>query len=119
MSTENNKNENLTLVENEGAVNSSLVTIKLSKPFEYEGNVFEELSFDFDKLTGADDKAIERELQAKNLPVMVAALSTEYLVRMCARACTAEIGHDAFDYMPLKDHNKIKTAGRNFLLKSE
>lgn len=120
MSTKENKNENLTLVGNENAVeeenttDSGIVTVKLRRPLDYEGKIYEELSFDFDRLTGEDDRKIEQELGRS---VMVPALTTDYLIRMCARACTAEIGFDAFNYMSLRDYDKIRTAARNFLVK--
>lgn len=111
--------EKATPAVSDDAENGCVVTVKLSKPFKYEGKSYEELSFDFEALTGADDLDIERELRAKGENAFVPALSGEYLIRMCARACTAEIGHDALLYMPLKDENRIKAEARNFLLRSE
>lgn len=86
----------------------------LVKPFEYEGKQYTELSFDFDKLTGKDSLAVERELMAMGRTVVVRAFSPDYLVRMCARACTEKVGHDIFDIMSVKDYAKITNASKRF-----
>lgn len=95
------------------------LTVKFKKPVKYNNKEYNELSFDFDKLTGMDGLAIEEELQMLNKAVIVPALSGEYLIRMAARACTEKIGADIFNYMSLKDYNRIRSAARSFLLQSE
>ena len=71
--------------------NASAYVHKLKKPFTFEGCTIEELSFDFDRLTGNDSLAIEDELQAMNKPVIVPTFSGQYLIRMAARACTTTL----------------------------
>lgn len=93
--------------------------IEFKKPVKYNNKEYTKLSFDFDKLTGLDGLAIEEELQMMNKAVIVPALSGEYLVRMAARACTERIGADIFNYMSLKDYNRIRSAARSFLILSE
>lgn len=88
------------------------------EPFIYEGRTFEQLVFNFGKLTGADDIAIENELQALGKPVVVAEMSGEYLVRMACRACTEKVGADVFTAMKLRDFRKIRNKARSFLLRS-
>lgn len=90
-----------------------------AQPFEYDGETYDELSFDWGKLTGKDGLAIEAELQSLGKPVIIATLSGEYLIRMAARACDKPIGADAFEQMRLSDYNKIRSSARSFLLKSE
>lgn len=97
----------------------ALFEIEFKKPVKYNGKEYSKLSFDFDKLTGRDGLAIEEELQMMNKTVIVPAFSGEYLVRMAARACTEKIGADIFDYMPIKDYNRIRSAARSFLILSE
>lgn len=97
----------------------ALFEIEFKKPVTYNGKEYSKLAFDFDKLTGLDGLAIEEELQMMNKAVIVPALSGEYLVRMAARACTERIGADIFNYMSLKDYNRIRSAARSFLLQSE
>ena len=62
--------------------NASAYVHKLKKPFTFEGCTIEELSFDFDRLTGNDSLAIEDELQSMNKPVIVPTFSGQYLIRM-------------------------------------
>ena len=64
--------------------NASAYVHKLKKPFTFEGCTIEELSFDFDRLTGNDSLAIEDELQSMNKPVIVPTFSGQYLIRMAA-----------------------------------
>lgn len=45
-------------------------TLKLKRPFTYEGQTFDELNFDFEGLTGDDALSIEDELQAIGKPTI-------------------------------------------------
>ncbi len=99
--------------------NVAFFEIEFKKPVNYNGKEYTKLAFDFEKLTGRDGLAIEEELQMINRAVIVPALSGEYLVRMAARACTEKVGADIFDYMPIKDYNRIRSAARSFLILSE
>lgn len=111
--------EEFTLAESE-AQNAAYTYIhKFRKPFEYNGNTYTELTFDWGKLTGRDGLAIENELQQLGKAVIVPAFSGEYLIRLAAKACNASIGSDAFESMPITDYNKIRSAARSFLLASE
>lgn len=102
------------------AVNSDYTyTHKFRKPFEYQGKTYNELTFEWDKLTGKDGLAIENELQQLGKALIAPAFSGEYLIRLAARACTVPLGADAFEIMPIADYNKIRSAARSFLLKSE
>lgn len=105
--------------EQETAESTSAVTVMLSCPVTYENKTYTELSFDFDKLTGEDSLSIENELQAQGKFVVAPTFSGEYLVRMAARACTANIGQDLIRALPISDYNRIRSAARSFLLKSE
>ena len=98
--------------------NTSAYVHKLKKPFTFEGCTIEELSFDFDRLTGNDSLAIEDELQAMNKPVIVPTFSGQYLIRMAARACTTtlttpdgksrRIGVDVIQALPIGAYNRIR-----------
>jgi hypothetical protein len=102
------------------AVNSDYTyTHKFRKPFEYQGKTYNELTFEWGKLTGKDGLAIENELQQLGKAVIVPTFSGEYLIRIAARACTVPLGADVFEIMPIADYNKIRSAARSFLLKSE
>lgn len=107
----------------------STYTHKFKKPVTIEGYTFEELTFDFGTLTGADSLAIEDELQALNKPVIVPTFSGQYLTRVAARACTTmlttpdgksrRVGADVIMALPISDYNRIRSKARSFLLASE
>ena len=97
----------------------SSYTHNFNKPLNYNGKTYKQLTFDWESLTGKDGLVIENELQQMGLMVIVPAMSSEYLVRMAARACTDKIGSDAFEMMSLSDCNKINSTARSYLLKSE
>ncbi|MGN0444248.1 MAG: hypothetical protein ACI4F5_06520 [Acutalibacteraceae bacterium] len=90
--------------------------ITLKKPVEYNGETYKELSFDFDKLTGADAIAIEDELQALGKQALIPAYSSPYLIRMAVLACDKPIGDDFFNLVSISDFNIVKNAARSFLL---
>jgi len=94
-------------------------TLVLKAPFSYEGKEFSELHFDYDKLTGKDSLAIERELQTLNRPVVVREISGEYQIRLACRASRESVSVDFLKALPLKDCNKILNSARSFLLASE
>lgn len=104
-------------------------TLKLKRPFTYEGQTFDELNFDFEELTGDDALAIEDELQAIGKPTISPTFSGQFLVRMAARACTntiidasghpRRIGDDALRALPIFEFNRVRGKARSFLLASE
>lgn len=93
------------------------------KPFSClvgtEQKTFEQLDFNFDKLTGQDSLAIEYELQSLGKPVVVAEMSGDYLIRMAARACEVKIGADDLAALPLREFNAIRNRARSFLLRAD
>lgn len=120
------KKDNVSIDANEFAVaekeaeqSAYTYTHKFHKPYEYQGKTYQELTFDWGKLTGRDGLAIENEMQQIGKAIIVPTFSGEYLIRLAARACTVPVGADAFENMPISDFNKIRSAARSFLLKSE
>ncbi len=111
--------EEFSAAKKEAVDSNDSYTHKFRRPYEYDGKIFEEITFNWDKLTGDDALSIENELQQLGKAVIVPTFSGEYLVRMCARACTEGIGSDFFKRMSIADYNKIRSAARSFLLKSE
>lgn len=103
----------------EAEASDSIVEIELKKPVVYNGKSYEKLTFDFDSLTGKDGLDIENELAALGKVAVVPAFSGEYLIRMAAKACTDPIGSDIFEMISLHDYNRIRSAARSFLLRSE
>lgn len=92
------------------------------KPFVFEEESFDSLTFDFGSLTAADSLAIEREVAALGQTVITPEFSGEYLIRMAVRACTdrrkdgRKLGVDAFMTMPIKAFARIRREARSFLL---
>lgn len=110
----------LEMAKTDAAENAvGVYTHTFKKPLEYNGKEYKSLTFDFESLTGKDTLEIERELARKGITVMVPEFNADYLVHMATRACTQEIGVDAFDYIGLRDFNGIRSAGRRFLLNVE
>lgn len=107
------------VAEKEAEQSAYTYTHKFHKPYEYQGKTYQELTFDWGKLTGRDGLAIENEMQQIGKAIIVPTFSGEYLIRLAARACTVPVGADAFENMPISDFNKIRSAARSFLLKSE
>ena len=107
----------------------SVYTHKFKKPVTFEGCTFDELTFDFGRLTGNDSLAIEDEMEAMNKPVIVPTFSGQYLTRVAARACTTmltssdgkqrRVGADVIMALPISDYSRIRGRARTFLLKSE
>jgi|GEM_PF-810790 len=92
-------------------------THTFKSPLDYMGKKFDELTFNWAKLTGRDALAITAEMAALGKATTLPAFSVEYQVRMAVKACTVKLGSDAFDTMPLRDFNKITGAAQSFLLK--
>ena len=111
--------DELAIAEQEAADSEYVYTHKFRKPYEYQGKEYSEMTFDWGTLTGEDGLAIENEMQQLGKPVIVPTFSGEYLIRLAAKACTEKIGSDAFKRMPIGEYNRIRSAARSFLLKSE
>ena len=103
----------------EAAENGSNYTHRFSKPFIYGRESYDELSFDWDSLTGQVDLDIEQELQMHGVTVIAAEFNGKYLATLAAKACTVKIGSDAFGHMPFRDWRRIRRAARSFLLMLE
>lgn len=105
-------------------VDFSTYTHHFKKPFTYAGRTYDELTFDWESLTGRDSLAIEEELSLKGKTLVLPAYTGEYLVGMAVRACTERnegkhaVGKDVMYAMPLGDFQKICGRARNFLLRS-
>lgn len=85
------------------------------RPFEYQGKTYDQLTFDFDSLTGRDHLAIENEMQAMGKLLLNEKFSGEFMIRAAARACTEKIGYDAFELMPFREYSKIRSEIRSFI----
>lgn len=93
------------------------------KPFAYQGETYEKLTFDWKTLSGKDSVSIERELLNRNVTTVIAEFTPEYLAAMAARACTYRNGDgfrvvttDTLYALPLPEFRAICGAARRFLL---
>jgi len=112
--------EEIAVAEQEAAQDAGEQFVyKFKKPFTYNGKTYEELTFDYESLTGKDSLAVESELESKGIMVIVPSFSSAYLLRIAARACTNHIGTDVLEALPLKVYNRIRSKTRNFLMGSE
>ena len=89
-------------------------THTFKKPFEYAGETYTTLTFDFEKMTGRDMVSIETEMQMNNEYCLAPEVSRSFQAKMAAKA--AGIGSDVLDAMPIKDFNRITNAARSFLI---
>lgn len=85
------------------------------KPFEYEGQTYTEISFDFEKLTGRDFLEIEAEMRAKGKPLIAPEFSGDFMLLMASRA--SGVASDVLQSIPLSDFKRIHSKARSFLLK--
>lgn len=90
-----------------------------SKPFQWEGKTYGQLAFNFENLTGRDTLAIERELAAKHIYMVVRALNLDFQMRVAARACESRIGIDMLEALPIRDFEKIMNRVRAFFAAAE
>lgn len=111
--------EELKQAEAEAKDAKSLFTMRFKKPLKYQGQEFDELSFDFESLTGRDSIIVEKELTRNGVQIVAPAFNGEYLIRIAARACTTRVGYDIIYDMTISDYNKLRSAVRNFLMRSE
>ncbi len=89
----------------------------LKKPILYNGEEVSELSFDFDKLTGADALNIAEQIDSCGKTMYAAAINdAHYLILMAAKACTKPLGADFFNRISIVDFERIKNRARFFLM---
>lgn len=93
-------------------------TMRLRKPFTWEGKDYTELEFDFGTLTGADFLNIETEVSAAGYSVIVPEFSTMFLMTMAFRCCKQPIGTDVIRQLPFVLFNRIRSRARSFLMNS-
>lgn len=98
--------------------NENLVVIKLKKPLDYNGVIYNEIKMDLENLKGKDVRDIKLELARRKIgPIVPGAeiLSEDYILGIAAKACTDPIGSDGFDHLYIKDYNKVVSEVSAFL----
>ena len=89
-------------------------THTFNPPVEIMGKKYKSLTFYFENLTGEDVEAVELELQARNIIVLDASVSSAFQSGIAARA--SGIASDEIARLPLRHYLKIKNAARDFLV---
>lgn len=93
--------------------------MQLARPLVHDEKTYTELTFNFEDLSGNDSLAIERELQMLGHTVIVANFDSEYLIRVCVKACTEKLGLDALGKLSIRDFNRLRNTVRGFLSRKE
>lgn len=88
--------------------------MQLARPLVHDEKTYTELTFNFEDLSGNDSLAIERELQMLGHTVIVANFDSEYLIRVCVKACTEKLGLDALGKLSIRDFNRLRNTVRGF-----
>lgn len=101
------------------AVDPYVYVIKLKEPFSYEGKVYEKLTLNCAKLTGADSLAIETEMSMLGKGLIAPEFSGDYMSRMACRACEEKIPLNTLLALPLYEFNRVRSKMRSFLLASK
>lgn len=96
----------------------AVYTHKLKKAITWEDKTYEELTFQWDKLTGTDHLAIEAELMMRGQTLVLPEYTGEFLCRMAARACTGPLPVDVIKKLPIREFQTICKKARSFLLRA-
>ena len=101
------------------AIDYAAFVMQLARPLVHDEKTYTELTFNFEDLSGNDSLAIERELQMLGHTVIVANFDSEYLIRVCVKACTEKLGLDALGRLSIRDFNRLRNTVRGFLSRKE
>lgn len=111
--------------KNEAQKDIGTYTHVFKEPFTYQGETYEDLTFNWKTLSGKDSVSIERELLNRNITTVIAEFTPEYLAAMAARACTYRnndgyrtVTTDTLYALPMPEFRAICNAARRFLLQS-
>lgn len=96
------------------AIDYAAFVMQLARPLVHDEKTYTELTFNFEDLSGNDSLAIERELQMLGHTVIVANFDSEYLIRVCVKACTEKLGLDALGKLSIRDFNRLRNTVRGF-----
>jgi hypothetical protein len=92
----------------------NMVTLKLKKPVNINGELTSEIEYDLEGLTGADIQHAVKELGKKGIVVSVTELDSNYHAAIFAEA--AGLSLDDVLLLGAKDYNAATTLVRDFFL---
>jgi hypothetical protein len=87
--------------------------ITLNKPYQFEGQTYEEIEFDFDNLTGLNLLSAEREIRAMGNTTASIYFSMQYQAAVAAQAAKKPI--DFMLGLSAKDFIHAVVLAQNFL----
>lgn len=90
---------------------------ELEQEFEWEGQKYKELRFEFSRLKGSDLEAVETEMSIDGMFALSPEYSVAYQLKLAARA--ANVHCSVIENLPLRDANAIRAKTKAFLTKGE
>jgi hypothetical protein len=88
---------------------------KLSRPITFQGETYEELNLDFEKITTGDIENIERALTVEGEVIMSAQLSQRFQIRVVALA--VGVPPQVIRAFPIADGMALTARAQAFLLR--
>lgn len=104
-------------VPEEIAEDTGVYVHKLEHEFEWEGQKYKELRFEFSQLKGSDLEAVETEMSIDGLFALAPEYSVAYQLKLAARA--AHVHCSVLENLPIRDANAIRAKTKAFLTKGE
>ncbi|MGG4503831.1 hypothetical protein [Paenibacillus polymyxa] len=93
---------------------TSQYTLKFDKPWDFEGEKYTELKFDFNKINGRKLIALTKRLDLNDMKTPVKAISMELQAAVCAEA--ASVPMELILELPGNYFSKVTVMAQNFLL---
>ncbi len=104
-------------MQTENVSDKNIITIKLSKSYEFEGKEYKKLELDFESLTGNDLISAEKEARAMGDQTPMLEFSKMYQAIMAAKASKVPV--DLIMKLSLKDFTNVTVRTGNFLFEEE
>ncbi len=91
------------------------LTVEFEQAREWEGQSYDRLTFNWDKLTGEDFMLIEQSLNLRHKLVISAEFSTDFIMEMAVRCCEEKVDAKFLRKLPIGIFNQIRNGARDFL----
>lgn len=101
----------------EKSIKISKNVYRLKKPFEFEGNIYEEFILDFDSLKGKDLINIDEELSFLGKFIVSPETSLAFKTILVSKA--TKVSYDVISNLPLKEFNELIKRATGFLLDTD
>ena len=90
------------------------MTYKFSKPYEFEGKTYEELTIDLESLKGSDIATVTRQWNQAGNFAALPKIDCDFCARLAARVAKQPL--EFFNEMPGRDYSNITQEVSNFLM---